>query len=478
VTPHDPPLRRQLKGPGQSGLGTAVPEASVAAVLDAENWHPRFWTLAGVGLFHLMFATILFTVASQPKPPPFIDAVDIVTVPDGVAQPPARGKEALPVDLSAKSPLPDQKTPEAQPDAVTAEPPALSQTVAPVETPPPPSPQLIAPQTSPDFANQPAKAKELSDPSATPSVSPITPLPRPADRATVAPMMEERPPPVMLKAKPIKPVLEPAQPERLSLSGAQLKLKGAQPLKPLAPITLADPAPEPRAVTPPAPADLPPPTQPLSILNAQNPLPKVQLPRIAAKDLRVPETQTASDLIPPAAGSATRPQPTGVTALGTQVPSGPSSGASISNGGSTRSAGGTSGQGASGIATSLPAAGPSPLGGSGPITGTLPRRPGGASVRQPFPRGDDQTILGKMDKTYDCSRLNRERDARCPSWDPIEGRNARGAARFEVALPKGVAPPRATKDINPLPVCPPGTPGNQFGLSCLPTREGPGIPKP
>lgn len=98
-------------------------------------------------------------------------------------------------------------------------------------------------------------------------------------------------------------------------------------------------------------------------------------------------------------------------------------------------------------------------------------------MRQAFPRGEGNTILDKMDKTYDCSRLNRERDARCPTWDPIEGRNSLGAAAIEVAVPKGLPKLRNPIGTNPLPVCPPGTPGNQMGLSCLPTREGPGIPK-
>jgi hypothetical protein len=121
-------------------------------------------------------------------------------------------------------------------------------------------------------------------------------------------------------------------------------------------------------------------------------------------------------------------------------------------------------------------AGGGATGTSGP-TGILPRRPGGASVRQPFPRGDANTVLNRMDRTYDCSRLNRERDERCPNWDPIEGRNAQGPAGFEVPAPKGLPKLRYPAGTNPLPVCPPGTPGNQMGLSCLPTREGPGIPK-
>jgi hypothetical protein len=82
-----------------------------------------------------------------------------------------------------------------------------------------------------------------------------------------------------------------------------------------------------------------------------------------------------------------------------------------------------------------------------------------------------------MNKTFDCSRMGRERDERCPEFSPMEGRNARGAASFEVPVPKGLPQLRNPLGTNPLPVCPPGTPGSQMGLSCLPSREGPGIPK-
>lgn len=499
-------------------------DRSVVEVLDEGAWRPSYWTLAFVGTFHLLFAATLLTAIPPPLPPPALNVVDVVTFPDGTSTPVQQTADTPPVELKQTTPdqeivvpkiefdprlgpkptdrrVPDQPTP--KPEAVPRQP-----KVAPVsEVPEVPKSIAPIPETPPDPAPLPV---------AKPVPVPVQkPVPLPAAPSPAVPIIPNLalPEPVTIKRAPSSPVLIQSTITPLDIGSAKLKLKQAPALKPLAELKLKDPAapvanPSPSPSQPPAPQAAPVRTQqaappaappaapepkiaPQIMLRASKTLPKVQVPRITAADLRALEipaageaTQTEQSARPSGTNGLGAPSTTGVTSLSGTPNSGggrsgggvlPAASGSAAGGGSGASGGGASSGGAiDGNATTGGTAGAS---GGGP-TGILPRRPGGASVRQAFPRGDDTTVLGRMDKTYDCSRLNRERDARCPNWDPIEGRNSLGAAAIEVPVPKGLPKLRNSIGTNPLPVCPPGTPGNQMGLSCLPTREGPGIPKP
>jgi hypothetical protein len=448
-----------------------------------------------------------------PALPPVLNSVDVVTFPDGVATPAPTPQETPPVQRLPTLPTEQVAAPKAPlvpklgPKPTDRRTPAtLSPEPAPIPVPipVPATPQVAKADTVPP---RPA-IRPLPIPAPTPTqTTQAVPVPRPVPVPVPVPAQVQEPISVQVPVLAFNPVpitIEPAPPsqtlaqpaaEPLNIRGSQLKLRQAATLKPVRPLEVAaplapTPVPSPQATppttfarppSPPPPAFVAPKTAPLTIPRAKAPLPKVQVPRIAATDLRLPEVQVSGEsAAPPAA-------PSGVTSVSGGLPSSGGSGArsnpspsGLAPSGSGSSGGpagqsGTTGGGNSTAASGTPNG--SNSGASGP-TGILPRRPGGASVRQPFPTGDNYTLVGKMDKIYDCSRLNRERDARCPNWDPIEGRNSQGAASMAVPEPKGLPKLRNPIGTNPLPLCPPGTPGNQMGLSCLPSREGPGIPRP
>ena len=484
--------------------------------LDTGDWHPRYWTIACVGTVHLFFAAAVLTSVQPPVPPPTINVVDIVTFPNARPQ----DSNAPPVELKREDALARPKPiidPRFGPKPTDRRVPPLSEpqlSNPKLEAPNDPEPLLLPPA-------QPIAQFTPPEPLSVPVVAPkpviVPPLPAPLLKTSPQPAQVSDPIPepsvevVPLRTAPSAPSLTQPPADPLSISGAKLKLKQAQTIKPIETPKLAPPAtpvatppaptPSPvlpavatpsvatvqpaaaRPLSPPPPFTSPAPA-PLTINRSQAPLPKVQVPRIRATDLRLPDDQ-----IPPAVGapamSANPPATSGVTSL-SPTPSG--SGQSGSGANSPAASGpsgqaGASSSGSGGTQGGQPAGGGPPLGqvggggGTSGPTGILPRRPGGPAVRQPFPRGEGNTLLNRMDKTYDCSRINRERDARCPDWGPIEGRNGRPTSSFEVPVPKGLPTLRNPFGTNPLPPCPPGTPGSQMGLSCLPTREGPGIPK-
>jgi hypothetical protein len=494
---------------------------TLSTAFDTGEWHPRYWTLACVSTFHLILAATILTTAPKPPMPQIFNAVDVVTFPDGTTAVDQSQLPSEPVDLTQpKTPpvLPKPKVqidpkfgPKATDKRVKSPPlpvPTPQAPTLPVPIPSEPITQTEAPVVAPKPIPLAPAQRSLPVP-ATEAVP--TPAPRPAQMTPVLPT----PAPVEMRATPVGPSLIQPTADPLKIDAQKLKTNQAPAIKPIGVREIPLPAPVPpspvspspispspaspsvapvaaplpklqpaapsvRTPSPPPPAFVAPAPSPLAPSRNAPALPKVQVPRVSAADLRVPEVQAPS-AGGPAASSA--PPSTGVTSL-----SPPSSGAQTGGGGLPRpsggggapSSGGAAGgpSGAAGSNTgALGSSGGANTGTAGGPTGVLPRRPGGASVREAFPRGDTSTVLGRMDKTYDCSRLNRERDARCPEWDPIEGRNSRGAAGFEVAVPKGLPKLRNPIGTNPLPICPPGTPGSQFGLSCLPTREGPGIPK-
>jgi uncharacterized membrane protein YgcG len=484
---------------------------SQAAIFDAGDWRPRYWTLACVSTFHLILAATLITNAPKLPEPTVFNAVDVVTFPDGTKSTPDPQAPSDPVELTPTpadpvlplpkiqvdpkfGPKPTDMREKAAPDPITpplpVQPPPLEDlTPEPLPVPPPPpKPEVLTPAP---------QASLVPESEVVPRATP-TPVP-------VQPPVTSTPPVQARKSAPA-PTLVLPPPDPLNIRGDKLKVNQAPALKPLqtrtipalvptptpvavpspapglpkttsvAPVTAVPspvPAPVPnkaaRTLSPPPPAFTAPAPAPLAPSTGTRALPKVQVPRVMARDLRLPDAQAAAGGALPAAGGSTAPA--GVTSLS---PSGGGAGSAGGAGGSGGSGGFAGGAGSAGSAGGggPPAAG---SGGGGP-SGVLPRRPGGARVPEAFPRSDG-SLLGQMDRTFDCSRIGRDRDARCPEWNPIEGRNARGAANFEVPLPKGVIPPRYANGTNPLPVCPPGTPGNQMGLSCLPSREGPGIPK-
>ncbi len=494
----------------------------MTAVSDSGDWRPSNWTIACVGTVHLFFAAAVLTAVPPTLPPPELNVVDVVTIPNGdvlrdVSAPVELKQEAVVREfLPPKATLDRRYGPKATDRRTPPE-----QVPVPVPVPVPVSatavPPLPLPEPKPPLLPAPATPPQKALPSPTPTPSPIL-LPNPE--------------PVQLKTAPIAPNFALPDADPLSINGAKLKLKQVPAIKPLETLAISprptltptlpvvqNPPPTPKVSAPtfatvppapvapaPAPASMPtsaasaaiqrklsapppfagPAPKPLTIPNTKAPLPKVQLPRIRATDLALPEVQSGAP-----APLQNPPSGAGVTSL--SRPQGPlgqgagGAGALPSTAGqqSRPASSGSAGQAGEGVtagstaASGSQAAGSSVGGGNASgSTGMLPRSPGGASVRQPFPRGDTNTLLGRMDKTYDCSRLNRERDARCPEWNPIEGRNGRPSSQFEVPVPKGLPSLRNPNGTNPLPACPPGTAGNQMGLSCLPTREGPGIPRP
>jgi hypothetical protein len=492
---------------------------------DSGEWRPRNWTIVCVSTVHLFFAAAVLTATPTPLPPPPLNVVDVVTIPNGSDQ----QQMSQPIDIEPKAkvdqipqevPKIDQRFGPRPSDRRTTPTPILKTESQPApEVSPSPAPTL--PSQVPAQIQQPPEPVPIIPPTSLPTPKPATiqqaaPPPIQATTPTLLPNVEAVP----LKPAQVAPSLTLPDADPLAIKGAKLKLKQAPTLRPMDTLEIPAPPSPPASIPVPAPApalrNMPTPTAtpakpttppiqrqlsppppfaapapaPLNVTNAKTPLPKVQLPRIRATDLRLPDAQAVPDAPPQAVPQSNAGGSSGVTSLLPRDPRGsagaasappiaggpgPSVGGAPSNGGGS-GGGSAGGSGTSGGGGNAAGGGAGGAGASGP-TGILPRRPGGASVPQPFPRGDSNTLLGRMDKTYDCSRLNRERDARCPEWGPIEGRNGRAASQFEVPVPKGLPTLRNPLGTNPLPPCPPGTPGSQMGLSCLPTREGPSIPK-
>lgn len=501
---------------------------------DPGEWRPRYWTLASVSIFHLILAATLITATPKLPEPTVFNAVDVVTFPDGTTSNPDPQTPAEPVELTPPKadpiiPLPnvrvdpkfgprptDRRTPPTPVQKIEPTPPTplpvpepvLSQASEP-EPPkaepirPRPVPLTPAPQASP-LPKAEAVPKRVPEPIAVPVPVPVTtpplaapsPTPVPARQTPPTPTLVQPPPtPLNIRADKLKvnqnPAIKPAQVRAIPspapptlptpVPGAPINTTPGLPKQTASPTPKAAPSPPAaivRAPSPPPPAFVGAAPAPLAPARDTRALPKVQVPRVRATDLRLPEAQAAG----PSSSAATSSAAAGVTSL---APGGAPSRAA--NGGGAPSSGGSGGSGGTGgtAGGSGQAGGGAPIvggaggagGAAGGPSGILPRRPGGASVREAFPRSDG-SLLGRMDQTFDCSRIGRDRDPRCPDWAPMEGRNSRGAATYEVPVPKGITPPRYATGTNPMPPCPPGTPGNQMGLSCLPSRDGPGIPKP
>lgn len=134
------------------------------------------------------------------------------------------------------------------------------------------------------------------------------------------------------------------------------------------------------------------------------------------------------------------------------------SGASV---GSSASAGSSVGISASSGVTAI----------GGASGGILPNAPKSYGVpnyngRNVFEENENNSLLARMGRTADCARLNRERDEKCKDWQPLDGRMGKYIPPKTPNLP--AAKP---KNVDPLPLCPAGTPASNFGLTCLPENR-------
>jgi hypothetical protein len=447
-------------------------------ISDLGHSRPQFWTIATVGTVHLILSAVLLTSTGPLLEPDFLDNVEIVTLPQTN-------------NTQTDAPVPTELNP--APIVPMAEPPA--------ETIPAPPPQVEAPVPPPTFAppipRPPAPTKQVAPdvPKAPPVLSQAN-----SPKADVAPAPVEEAAPIPFKPiaaplpkpvtlRPASPILTQPTPDALQLKGQRLKAATAPAVQATPNLQVPDavedeepPPYQPSPLSTLAPAAAPnlrtlpnrpitaTPTQaaPLALPKSQVALPKVQVPQIKAADLRVPEEQSVANANGGNAAAAGGTSGGGATSQASAQAVAGKSGGVTSLGGSLVGGGASPSSGGGGQAGSQATAGSS---------GALPRRPGGAGVKTEFPTGVGGTLLSKMARTGECAQINRDRDGKCPDWDPIDGRSPRLAKPMPVAVPKDAAPGRYPLGSNPLPLCKPGTPQAQFGLSCLPRDDGPGIPK-
>ena len=445
-------------------------------ISDLGHSRPQFWTIATVGTVHLILSAVLLTSTGPLLEPDFLDNVEIVTLPQTA-------------DTQTKAPVPTEPTPApavpmAEPQQQWAEP--LAETIPapqpPVEAPIP-QPPAQTKQVAPDVPKAPPVLSQANNPKVDAAPAPleeVAPIP-------FKPIAAPLPKPVTLR--PASPILTQPTPEALQVKGQRLKASSAPAVQAAPNLQVPDaveeeepPPYQPSPLPTLAPAAAPnlrtlpnrpitaTPTQaaPMALPKSQVALPKVQVPQIKAADLRVPEEQAVANA---SGGNAAAAGGTsgGVAASQARAQAGiGTSGGVTSLGGSFVGGGVTPAPSGGGQAGSQVTAGSS---------GALPRRPGGAGVKTEFPTGVGGSLLSKMARTGECAQINRDRDGKCPDWDPIEGRSPRLAKPIPVAVPRDAAPGRYPLGSNPLPLCKPGTPQAQFGLSCLPRDDGPGIPK-
>ncbi|GBF58484.1 hypothetical protein PbB2_02170 [Candidatus Phycosocius bacilliformis] len=443
-------------------------------IADMGHTRPHFWTLATVGTLHLALTALVLSLPEPAFEPRVLETVEIVTLNDGstpaaVAPPPTPAPlpETNAAPNLAATP-PDQTTPAPLPSPLPTSSKAETRQQ---ETALPPRPMVQ--DTSPVQVAEP-----VTPASDEPAPIPFEPIPAPpANPVTLA---------------PARPVLVRPDAQRLKIEAGQLATRTQPNVQANPDLRLPDPveaevdepfrpAPVPDLAPPPAYA-LPAParaplvprasTDPIRLPRNAAPLPNVQVPQIRSSDLKLPEpaVERAASGGSGAANGAASGAANGANSAG-----GSGAGAAAATGGVTSLSGGMIAGGAPATANGV-ASGAS--GGQPSGTGVLPRRPGGAGVKQEFPTGVGDSVLSRMARTSECAQINRPRDAKCPTWDPIEGRSPRQAQPIPVPVPKDAAPARFAPGTNPLPLCKPGTPQAQFGLSCLPRDDGPGIPKP
>jgi hypothetical protein len=403
------------------------------AITDMGGARPPIWTFGAVGTAHILVSALILSYTSPIILPDFLDNVEIVTLKDAAPPAPQVSQEVSPNVLEEAPPIlpqPDAALPPevAPPEAETASPTPTQSNVVRAQgvelaQEPIPIPKAVAPLKSP--------TPEVTQ--ALPNLSPPLPALRPM--APAGPLLRQpSPAPLQFQGKALKANVNPALPK-----AAEIKIPDA------------------------ASQDVPAPTPPTPLVapKPQIALPNVQVPRIPKLEVRQPEPAVA----PPVAGAET------IAGAGARAAANsPAAGAVGANPKANASAGAS-------ITTGVPDQGAATAS-TGASGGILPRRPGGAGVTAVFPSGQGSGLLGRMARTTECAKINRERDGKCPDWDPLEGGSPRTARSFTTAAPKDAAPGRYAIGTNPLPLCPKGTPQAQFGLSCLARDDGPGIPRP
>ena len=467
-----------IDGKPKRGNSLRIKDLGPIVISDLGHSRPHFWTIATVGTVHLILSAVLLTSTGPLLEPDFLDNVEIVTLPQTAN---TQTKAPVPTELT---PAPAVPTAEPHAETILAPPPPVEAPASPPPLAPPiPPPPAPTKQVAPDVPKAPPVLSQANNPKADVAPAPVEEVAPIPFKPIAAPL----PKPVTLR--PASPILTQPTPEALQLKGQRLKAAPAPAVQATpnlqVPDAVEDEEPPPYQPSPLptlAPAAAPnlrtlpnrpitaTPTQaaPLALPKSQVALPKVQVPQIKAADLRVPEEQAVAN----ASG-------------GNAAAAGGTSGGGAASQASAQSGVGTSG-GVTSLGGSFAGGGASPSSGSGGqagsqasagSSGALPRRPGGAGVKTEFPTGVGGTLLSKMARTGECAQINRDRDGKCPDWDPIDGRSPRLAKPMPVAVPKDAAPGRYPLGSNPLPLCKPGTPQAQFGLSCLPRDDGPGIPK-
>ncbi|MCZ8207340.1 MAG: hypothetical protein ACK5XZ_11240 [Hyphomonadaceae bacterium] len=457
-------------------------ELGPIVISDLGHSRPHFWTIATVGTVHLVLSALLLTSTGPILESNFLDNVEIVTLP----QSSDATQAPVPVQPTPAPAIPSSAPPEqsVEPPLEAMQPPApaAEATIPPPVAPPPAPTKQVAPETpkAPPVLAQANNPKPVAAPVPVEEVAPIP----------FKPIAAPLPKPVTLR--PAAPTLTQPTPEALQIKGQRLKANTAPTVQANPNLRVPDavkedePAPyQPAPLPSLAPAAAPnlrtlpnrpitaTPTQaaPLALPKSQIALPKVQVPQIKASDLRVPDQQAVADASGGNAAAAGGSAGGGATSQATAQTGAGTAGGVTSLGGSF------AGGGAAPTASGGSSNGGQTAAGSGAPTGILPRRPGGAGVKTEFPTGVGGNLLSKMARTGECAQINRQRDGKCPDWDPIDGRNPREQKPIPVAVPKDAAPGRYPLGTNPLPLCKPGTPQAQFGLSCLPRDDGPGIPK-
>ncbi|MFN9612273.1 MAG: hypothetical protein ACK569_07235, partial [Hyphomonadaceae bacterium] len=445
-------------------------ELGPIVISDLGHSRPHFWTIATVGTVHLVLSALLLTSTGPILESNFLDNVEIVTLP----QSSDATQAPVPVQPTPAPAIPSSAPPEqsVEPPLEAMQPPApaAEATIPPPVAPPPAPTKQVAPETpkAPPVLAQANNPKPVAAPVPVEEVAPIP----------FKPIAAPLPKPVTLR--PAAPTLTQPTPEALQIKGQRLKANTAPTVQANPNLRVPDavkedePAPyQPAPLPSLAPAAAPnlrtlpnrpitaTPTQaaPLALPKSQIALPKVQVPQIKASDLRVPDEQAVADASGGNAAAAGGSAGGGATSQATAQTGAGTAGGVTSLGGSF------AGGGAAPTASGGSSNGGQTAAGSGAPTGILPRRPGGAGVKTEFPTGVGGNLLSKMARTGECAQINRQRDGKCPDWDPIDGRNPREQKPIPVAVPKDAAPGRYPLGTNPLPLCKPGTPQAQFGLS-------------
>ncbi len=478
-----PPVQG-IDGKLKRGNSLRTKDLGPIVISDLGHSRPHFWTIATVGTVHLILSALLLTSTGPLLESNFLDNVEIVTLPQ--ASDPA---QQAPVPVQ---PTPAPAVPMSEPADQSVEPPLEA-----TQSPPPPAETTVAPpvplppaptkQVAPEVPKAPPVLAQANNPKSEVAPAPVeevapipfkpiaAPLPKPVTLRPAAPILNQPTPEALqLKGQRLKSVTAPSvqAPQNLRVPDAVVEEEQPAPYQPGALPTLA-PAAAPNLRTLPNRPITATPTQaaPLALPKSQIALPKVQVPQIKASDLRVPDEQAVADASGGNAAAAG-----GANGGGAASQANAQAGAGTS-GGVTSLGGSFAGGGAAPTASGGGSNGGQTAAGSGAPTGILPRRPGGAGVKTEFPTGVGGNLLSKMARTGECAQINRQRDGKCPDWDPIDGRNPREQKPIPVAVPKDAASGRYPLGTNPLPLCKPGTPQAQFGLSCLPRDDGPGIPK-